>query len=219
MGHLLSVLIFAVRFVQHIFGINLLISSCKIYYSMWMHVSVYPCENQTLSVIIGLLFLMLCRQTVILSFPFDTVILSQQCHMQFNSYSPLYFWFNCYNLCKYFLIYMHFPLCKHMHTDLQKNAFQTTRVKYLITSDTIEEKNKPESLHANSMNGKHYTAAFCILPNKISVRLPDVWKVFEFYFIIGFSIVFNKEISKTIHSCNVPSSLSFLLNSEVKNIC
>lgn len=77
-----------------------------------------------------------------MSFPFDTVILSQQCHMQFNSYSPPYFSFNCYNQRKYFLICMHFPLCKYMHTDLQKNTFQITRVKYRIASDTTERKKK-----------------------------------------------------------------------------
>lgn len=117
-----------------------------------------------------------------MSFPFDTVILSQQCHMQFNSYSPPYFSFNCYNQRKYFLICMHFPLCKYMHTDLQKNTFQITRVKYRIASDTTErKKKKPEPLHTNiKQNGKHYVAALCILLNKVSIELADVWKFFEF---------------------------------------
>lgn len=141
--------------------------------------------------------------------------------MQFNSSSPLYFWFNCYNQCKYFLIYMHFPLCKYMHTDLQKivspNAFQITRVKYLTSSDTTEVTKKTNPKHPESylvksdvkQNGKHCTVAFCIFRNKGGEGLPDAWMGFQVYFIIvGFLIVFSKEIAEHISSFNVPSLFS-----------
>lgn len=65
-----------------------------------------------------------------------------------------------------------------MHTDLQKivspNAFQITRVKYLIASDTTEtttKKIKPESYLVKidkKQDGKHCTVTFCIFWNKRS---------------------------------------------------
>lgn len=71
-----------------------------------------------------------------------------------------------------------------MHTDLQKivspNAFQITRVKYLIASDTTEvkKKNKTQSecylvKTDIKQDGKQRTVAFCIFQNKISEGLPD----------------------------------------------